>query len=109
MPTAIKVLETNVKPRLSRIHVSLFRSIRDVDLELSNLSVLIGANGSGKSNLLEFLNMLRHIVSGRLQYFVARSGGASSILRYGPKVTPELTASLRKYLSTRLRPNLSSG
>lgn len=42
--------------KLQRLHIKGFRNIDDLDLDLSDqngLSVLIGNNGSGKSNILE--------------------------------------------------------
>lgn len=42
--------------KLQRLHIKGFRNIDDLDFDLSNqngLSVLIGNNGSGKSNILE--------------------------------------------------------
>ena len=42
--------------KLQRLHIKGFRNIYDLDLDLSTqngLSVLIGNNGSGKSNILE--------------------------------------------------------
>lgn len=42
--------------KLQRLHIKGFRNIDDLDLDLSSqngLSVLIGNNGSGKSNILE--------------------------------------------------------
>lgn len=80
--------------KLVRIHLSGFRSIRELDLELRDLTVLIGANGSGKSNLVRFFDMVSYLLSGDLQLFVARAGGGSSLLHYGPKETPALHASL---------------
>lgn len=37
---------------LGRLHVERFKSLYDVDVELGHINVFIGANGSGKSNLL---------------------------------------------------------
>lgn len=42
--------------RLSHVHVQNFRSIRDETLELDDLTVLVGANGAGKSAFLRALN-----------------------------------------------------
>ena len=42
-------------PRLQRIIVKGFRSIKEMDLELGPINLCIGANGAGKSNLIEFL------------------------------------------------------
>lgn len=48
---------------LKRIHVQNFKSLNDVDVTLSPLSVLFGPNASGKSNLLDALQLLSRIVS----------------------------------------------
>lgn len=80
--------------RLSHLKVAGFRSIRALDLDLGDLTVLVGANGSGKSNFVGFFNMLRSILSEDLQLYIQRRGQASSILHYGPKVTPILSAEL---------------
>jgi len=81
--------------RLDRIRIAGFKSIRDQEVELRPLNVLIGANGSGKSNFIGVFRLLHEIVSGRLQLHVARSGGAERILHYGRKVTGALHLDLR--------------
>jgi len=43
---------------LGRIHVERFKSLYDVDVELGHVNVFIGANGSGKSNLLEAIGVI---------------------------------------------------
>jgi predicted ATPase len=43
---------------LRELSVKGFKSLRDTRLELGNVNVLIGANGSGKSNVLEALGVL---------------------------------------------------
>lgn len=79
---------------LKRIAVKGFKSIKEMDLELRALNVLIGANGAGKSNLVSFFKMLNEMMGGRLQEYVARSGRAHSLLHFGPKVTREIEATL---------------
>jgi len=79
---------------LQRIHVAGFGSLRDVTLEPGRLTVLIGANGSGKSNLLRALRMVPLMRTGSLQRFVAESGGASSLLHYGSKRTQTIEVTL---------------
>jgi len=79
---------------LTHIHVEGFRSLNDVDLEPGPVTVLIGANGSGKSNLIALLKMVALMRTGSLRRFVGESGGASALLHYGPKETPELTLRL---------------
>jgi predicted ATPase len=75
---------------LSRIEVEGFKSIRQLTLDLKSLNVLIGANGAGKSNFISLFGMLRHLIEGRLQFYVAQAGGADALLHFGRKRTPEL-------------------
>jgi predicted ATP-dependent endonuclease of OLD family len=42
---------------ISRVAIKNFRSLTDVELELSNYTALVGLNDSGKSNLLRALNL----------------------------------------------------
>ncbi len=79
-------------PALESITIQGFKSIDSIEkLELRNLNVLIGANGSGKSNFLGALAFLQAVRDGRLQSSVARVGGANRLLHFGRKVTPELS------------------
>ena len=80
--------------RLDRLSVRGFKSIRELDLELGTVNVLIGGNGAGKSNLLSLLRMLRAMATGDFQEWIARAGGAKSVLHYGPKVTPAMEVGL---------------
>lgn len=74
--------------RLEKVAVSGFKSIGDrVDLSFGDVTVFLGANGSGKSNLGSFFRMMNHISSGALQKYVAESGMASSILHFGSERT----------------------
>lgn len=79
---------------LRRVMLNGFKSIKTMDIELHNLNVLIGANGAGKSNLVSFFKMLNEMMAGRLQEYIAGSGRAQSLLHFGPKVTPQITAKL---------------
>jgi len=56
--------------RLKRVRVSGFKSIREMDLELGSINVLIGADGAGKSNLASLFGMLSYAMSGSLQIWV---------------------------------------
>ena len=80
--------------KLTQITVRGFRSFRELDLTLGDLTVLVGANGAGKSNLVAFFNMVSYLLSGQLDLYVARKGGASSLLHYGPKRSPVASAEL---------------
>ena len=84
---------------MSAIHtlsIAGFRSIRELkDLRLSNVNVLIGANGAGKSNFVDYFRMLSALVDRRLQVWVANQGGADRVLSYGVKQTRALNTSIR--------------
>jgi energy-coupling factor transporter ATP-binding protein EcfA2 len=51
---------------LQSLSVERFKSLVKVELELGRINVFIGANGSGKSNLLEALGVLGAAASGRV-------------------------------------------
>jgi len=80
---------------LRRVSLKGFKSIKEMDLELCALNVLIGANGAGKSNLVSFFKMINEMMGGRLQQYIGTSGRAHSLLHFGPKVTPQMEAQLR--------------
>lgn len=81
--------------QLDRIRVAGYRSIRDQTIELRPLNVLIGANGSGKSNLIGAFWLLGEILNERLQVSVAQAGGADPILHFGRKRTDRLVLELQ--------------
>ncbi len=75
---------------LDRISIKGFKSIRSAELEIRPINVLIGANGSGKSNLLEAMAFMQAIRAGNLQGYVGRAGGADRLLHFGAKTTDEM-------------------
>lgn len=81
-------------PALNRIHVEGFKSIRELDLELGALNIMIGANGSGKSNLIGVFRLLYELVNRNLQLYVRRAGGADSLLHFGRRRTGEINIEL---------------
>lgn len=75
---------------LERIVVQGYKSFRELDLPLERINVLIGANGSGKSNFIQLFQMMNRVVYQGLQTYVAQSGGADQLLHYGRKVTERM-------------------
>ena len=59
----------------SRLSVSGYRRLRSVDIRLRPLNVLIGANGVGKSSLLDVIRLLAAAAEGRLEKAVTDAGG----------------------------------
>ena len=77
------------------ISIRGFRSIAAIEsLRLGALNVLIGANGSGKSNFIGAFSFLRSIRDGQLQSTVTAAGGAERIVHFGSKVTKEVSFEL---------------
>ena len=81
-------------PFLETLSVRGFLSIRDQTLNLARLNVLIGANGSGKSNLFQVFHLLRHIASGRLQLYAGIKGGTGRLLYQGTRPATALEIEL---------------
>ena len=63
-----------------KLHVQGFRRLHDVDLKLEPLNVLIGANGSGKTTMLDVFTLLSASASGNLKETVRDLGGVDSNL-----------------------------
>lgn len=79
-------------PAIDWITINGFRSIRSIDrLNLGSINVVIGSNGSGKSNFIGAFSFLHAIREGRLKEYVARAGGANSLLFFGSKQTSEIS------------------
>ncbi len=89
----------NMPDALDKLTIKGFKSIRKLeDFELTDLNVLIGGNGAGKSNFIDFFRLLRAMMelplpglaSANLQAYIADGGGSDDFLFNGPKVTEQI-------------------
>jgi len=75
------------------LSVSGYKSIRELrDFPLTNLNVLIGANGAGKSNFISLFRMLNEMVEQQLQVYVQTQGGPDALLHFGRNTSDKLHA-----------------
>src|SRR4051794_14207386 len=70
---------------LSGIVVEGYRSLRNIRVPLGRLNVIVGPNGSGKTNLYRSLLLLSEAASGRLARALADEGGMPSVLWAGER------------------------
>ncbi|PRH84523.1 ATPase [Labrys okinawensis] len=67
-----------------------YRSLRSIHFEVGDLSVFVGANGTGKTNLYRGLQLIQAAAQGSFAYELAREGGLAAALWAGlrPKNEP---------------------
>lgn len=87
---------TSKTNRIRSVTIEGFRSLKNIqNLQLPQLTVLIGANGAGKSTLIRFFEMLSWMLkSKKLQEFVLRHGGGDDQFFMGARKTPRIHAEL---------------
>ena len=80
---------------LDKLSIKGFKSIEKLeDFKLNALNVLIGANGSGKSNFVDFFRVLRAMVEQRFQAYVTKYGPADGYFYNGVAHTKQIEADL---------------
>ena len=78
---------------IQTLAIANYRSLRQLVVPLGRLTVVTGANGSGKSNLYRALRLLANTSQGGVVASLAREGGLTSTLWAGPE---EISRSMRK-------------
>jgi predicted ATPase len=68
-------MAVRIPPFLLRLTVKNFRTLRNVDITLQPLNVLVGPNGAGKSNLLDVIDFLGDSVREDLAPALSKRGG----------------------------------
>lgn len=73
--------------------VTGYKSIRELrNFPLTNLNVLIGANGAGKSNFIGLFRLLNEMYEQQLQVFIQKQGGPDALIHFGRQTTDRLHA-----------------
>jgi len=81
--------------KLDQIKIKGFKSIKEADIELGDLNVLIGANGAGKTNFISLFKLLNKMIEGNFQNAISEGGGADSFLHHGQKTTENINVYLK--------------
>lgn len=78
--------------KLESVEISGFKSISSDGQAISfgDITILLGANGSGKSNLLSFFKLVNYLTTRGFQTHVAQQGGADTMLYYGARTTEKI-------------------
>lgn len=73
--------------KITKLHIEGFRSLRDVIWSPGDLNVIIGSNGTGKSNLLRFLELISVSAQGKLGKYIQSLGGMDPIVWDGVAIS----------------------
>ena len=90
--------KTYQKTKLQEVTIKGYKSIafnRPVTLKLNDVSILLGANGAGKSNVISFFRMLSYMMSKSFGKYVEISGASNALLHYGAKKTPIMSGEIK--------------
>lgn len=86
------------EPFVSRVKIRSYKSIGECDVELKRLTVLVGRNGSGKSNFLDALRFVTDGLVSSLSHAIKSRGGIEEVRRrstgHPRNVSIELTLNL---------------
>ena len=70
---------------IEEVIIANYKSIRNLELPLQKLNVLIGSNGVGKSNLISFFELAKAIIEQRFGSYTLEKGGIDNLLYRGRK------------------------
>jgi predicted ATPase len=87
----------NMATQLRKLRISGYKSIspkHPLEIELDNINIFLGANGSGKSNIINFFKLLNFMMTGSFQLFVEKAGTSQVFLHYGAKNTDKIHGEL---------------
>lgn len=73
---------------IENVVIRNYKSIRELSLPLRELNVLIGANGSGKSNFISFFELTKALYERYLGAYTLKRGGIDNLLYHSRKHSP---------------------
>jgi predicted ATPase len=66
---------------VTRLALRQYKSIEQCDIELSPLTILVGRNGAGKSNIVDALRFVADALRNTLEYAIRERGGIDQVRR----------------------------
>jgi len=72
--------------QLNRVVIKGFKSIKECELDLGNINVLIGANGAGKSNFVSAFEWYESILKQEMNLYASKKG-INSLFYMGTEIT----------------------
>jgi len=93
-------MEDKEKVILKSLTLSGYKSINQEGqtIEFGDVTVLLGANGAGKSNLISLFKLLFAIATGSMQEYIAKEGFADSLLYLGKRETSKISINVNFYI-----------
>lgn len=88
------------RQRLEAVTVRGYTSIQDARVELRDMNVLVGANGSGKSNFINALELLGRIIEERLDGFISERGASEILHNLRRPIELEISSESNLYQAT---------
>jgi len=85
----------NKMHKYENLSVKGFRRLQDINLEMRDLTVMIGANGSGKTSFLDVMSIIGASANGKLNDALQTKGGLNEILTRGKAKRLEISLLVR--------------
>lgn len=73
--------------KIKKIAVKNFKSFNDIEIEFGDFNVLIGANASGKSNIISVFQFIKNISAHGLRNAISMGGGAEYLNNFNNSKT----------------------
>lgn len=81
-------------PLITRLKVKNYRSLADIDIAFTPLTILVGENGSGKSNTIDVLRFVRDMLTDGFELALLKRGGVDEVRCWEASPTEEITIHL---------------
>lgn len=73
------------------LEIKGYKSIKSTRIDFAPINILIGANGSGKSNFISFFDFLNRVYNKKINDYIALNGGDNKFLHKGKKQTDNIS------------------